>query len=63
MPRKNPTLTAICRKYRNNAKRQYAEDFADYLDGFTDTEPERPSNLSYMAAQAVRMTLSEAAKS
>jgi hypothetical protein len=55
--RRNPALTALCRKYRNPVKRQYAEDYADYLDGFRDVEPERPANLSYMAAQAVRLTL------
>jgi hypothetical protein len=58
LPRKNPALTAYARTCRNAAKRQYAEDYADYLDGFTDTEPVRPTSLGYMGAQAVRLAMS-----
>lgn len=56
-PRKNPALTAYARKCRNAAKRQYAEDYADYLDGFRAVEPDRPASLGYMGAQAVRLSM------
>jgi hypothetical protein len=58
MPRKNPALTAAIRKnWKRQDKVQYAEDHADHLDGFRD-EPQRPASLSYMGAQAIRLTLS-----
>ena len=57
MPRRNPELTKLAKTYRNAAKRQYAEDYADYLDGFRDEPPRDPENLSYMAAQAVRLSM------
>ncbi len=44
------------RRIRNAAKRQYA---IDYLNAFYagTVQPERPENLSFMAAQGVRLTL------
>jgi len=44
-------------KIRNDAKRFYAVKYWNFLVGF-DHEPE-PINLGTMAAQAVRMRLSE----
>jgi hypothetical protein len=43
---------------RNPAKRAYAEAYhAWILSDRLESEPERPTGLSYMAAQAVRTTL------
>ena len=44
------------RRIRNEVKRQYA---LDYLNAFYagTVQPERPENLSFMAAQGVRMNL------
>ena len=61
-PRRNPALTRYARSCRNRVKRQYAEDYADYLDGFTEQEPSRPETLSYMGAQAVRLSLADIAR-
>lgn len=47
-------ITAI----RNPRKRVYAQDYAMYLLHGGQIEPER-GELSYMAAQAVRMTLAD----
>ena len=44
---------------RNPYKKDYASEFADYLIGTGCEEPERPAELSYMAAQAVRTSLHE----
>lgn len=57
MPRRNPALTRYARACRNPVKRQYAEDYADYLDGFRDQEPARPAGLGFMGAQAVRLAM------
>jgi len=49
----------IIASYRNPLKQSYAAHYYHYLRNGGD-EPERPEGLSYMAAQAVRLTLSEA---
>jgi len=56
----NPRPTAAwgyVRRIKNAAKKEYAEKYFDYCDG-NGPEPERPKNLSYMGAQAVRIHLS-----
>lgn len=45
------------RAIRSVPKRQYAESYFRHLTTGT-ASPERPENLSYMAAQAVRLELS-----
>ena len=47
------------RAIRNPIKRAYAEKYAAWNEtgGAAETEPLVPVGLSYMAAQAVRMTL------
>jgi hypothetical protein len=45
---------------RNAGKRDYAVAYAEWLDSDRNTpEPERPTDLSYMAGQAVRLNLYE----
>jgi hypothetical protein len=50
---------AWMRRIRNLAKRDYAERYLGWTLGIYKAEPERPASLSYMAAQAVRLRLSE----
>lgn len=46
------------RRIRNVSKRAYAEVYLQWLRaGRSGQEPLRPNNLSYMAAQAVRLEL------
>lgn len=48
------------KRIRNRAKKRYAEMYAEFLErGGLERgpEPERPKELSYMAAQAVRIEL------
>lgn len=49
------------RKYvssiKNAAKRKYAEQYLLYRMGNFEKEPDRPAELSYMGAQAVRLEL------
>jgi hypothetical protein len=42
---------------RNVHKRQYAREYALWCESKRDEDPERPAELSYLAAQAVRMNL------
>jgi hypothetical protein len=54
------TWTALryIHRIRNTAKRAYALDYLDYLQGKTVNEP-YTGNLSAMAAQSVRLKLHE----
>ena len=49
--------TAYIKRIKNAAKRKYAMSYLAYLYGTTHLEPDDPHNLSYMAAQAVRIEL------
>ena len=53
---KRAAMYHYARSCRNRDKRAYAEAFTRYLLGETDIEPDRGA-LSYMGAQAVRLTL------
>jgi len=46
------------KRIRNRTKQVYATNYLCYLMGTSD-KPNDPDNLSYMAAQSVRMQLSE----
>ncbi len=57
-------VNAYLRAIRNAAKHDYANQYANFLraqepGGHPEfaSEPDRPADLSYMAAQAVRMNL------
>jgi hypothetical protein len=46
------------RRIRNKSKQAYARSYLAWLANMRpDTEPERPSDVSYMAAQGVRLQL------
>ena len=61
----NPKARSYINKIHNTEKRNYAEAYDRWLrhqpteDPAWAQEPEPPRELSYMAAQAVRMSLSE----
>lgn len=49
------------RRIRNKAKKHYAFAYWQYKLGHS-IEPQQPADLSYMAAQAVRMNINELLK-
>lgn len=59
MTRDYAAIAAYVRQVRSPSKREYAKQYADYLEQGQPEggEPERGAGLSYMAAQAVRMHL------
>jgi hypothetical protein len=57
-----PQVENYIRAIRNNIKRAYAYDYAQYLLGKRRDAPMEPTGLSYMARQAVRMQLHELIK-
>lgn len=55
------TISQYINRIRNESKKQYARQYFDWLaSGEQGTEPDRPTTLSAMAAQAVRIDLHKA---
>lgn len=60
----NSQVKSYIKNIKNSAKRAYAEEYIKYLLDINPNKqpPKRPEALSYMAGQAVRMTLTELIK-
>jgi hypothetical protein len=57
----NAKTKAYITNIKNSAKKAYAEEYITYLldKSHNKQPPNKPDALSYMAAQAVRMTLEQ----